>query len=66
MFKEEKVHNFFESQQAIILMSTYLQDILKNVEKLDENLLKKEFLKLLQVKLVILTVYLMLHIFYNF
>nr|XP_028579513.1 coiled-coil domain-containing protein 170-like isoform X10 [Podarcis muralis] len=48
VFKEEKVHNFFESQQAIILMSTYLQDILKNVEKLDENLLKKEFLKLLQ------------------
>ncbi|XP_028579507.2 damage-control phosphatase ARMT1 isoform X6 [Podarcis muralis] len=48
VFKEEKVHNFFESQQAIILMSTYLQDILKNVEKLDENLLKKEFFKLLQ------------------
>ncbi|XP_028579518.2 damage-control phosphatase ARMT1 isoform X12 [Podarcis muralis] len=51
VFKEEKVHNFFESQQAIILMSTYLQDILKNVEKLDENLLKKEFFKLLQVSL---------------
>ncbi|XP_032999894.1 coiled-coil domain-containing protein 170-like isoform X6 [Lacerta agilis] len=48
VFKEEKIHNFFESQQAIILISTYLQDILKNVEKLDENLLKKEFLKLLQ------------------
>uniref|UniRef100_A0A8D0ECG5 Sugar phosphate phosphatase n=1 Tax=Salvator merianae TaxID=96440 RepID=A0A8D0ECG5_SALMN len=50
VFKEEKAHNFFESQQAIITLCTYLQETLKSTEKHDE-LLKKDFLKLLQVSL---------------
>lgn len=52
VFKEEKVRSFFESQQAIIVLCTYLQELLKNIEGLDEKLLQEEFFKLLQVKLI--------------
>ncbi|XP_053148563.1 damage-control phosphatase ARMT1 isoform X2 [Hemicordylus capensis] len=51
VFKEEKSHGFFESQQAIIVLSTYLQELLKNIEDLDEKHLQEEFLKLFQVSL---------------
>lgn len=50
VFKEEKEHAFFESQQAIITLSTYLQELLKNIENQDEESLKKDFFKLIQVK----------------
>ncbi|XP_028579504.2 damage-control phosphatase ARMT1 isoform X2 [Podarcis muralis] len=48
VFKKEKDHGFFESQEAIIVLSTYLQELLKNIKGLDEKSLKEEFLKLLQ------------------
>ncbi|XP_053238167.1 damage-control phosphatase ARMT1-like isoform X13 [Podarcis raffonei] len=51
VFKKEKDHGFFESQEAIIVLSTYLQELLKNIKGLDEKSLKEEFLKLLQVSL---------------
>ncbi|KAH1173600.1 damage-control phosphatase ARMT1 [Mauremys mutica] len=51
VFKEAKVHSFFESQQAIIALCTYLQELLKNIEDLDEKQLQEEFFKLLQVSL---------------
>uniref|UniRef100_A0A8C3HT72 Sugar phosphate phosphatase n=1 Tax=Chrysemys picta bellii TaxID=8478 RepID=A0A8C3HT72_CHRPI len=51
VFKEAKVQSFFESQQAIIALCTYLQEILKNIEDLDEKQLQEEFFKLLQVSL---------------
>ncbi|XP_015281650.1 PREDICTED: protein-glutamate O-methyltransferase [Gekko japonicus] len=51
VFHEEKVHGFFESQQAIIVLTSYLQELLKNISNVDEKLLQGEFLKLLQVSL---------------
>ncbi|XP_077205921.1 damage-control phosphatase ARMT1 isoform X2 [Paroedura picta] len=51
VFHEEKVHGFFESQQAIIVLTTYLQELLKNLLDVDEKLLQEEFFKLLQVSL---------------
>ncbi|XP_066467396.1 damage-control phosphatase ARMT1 [Tiliqua scincoides] len=51
VFKEEKINGFFESQQAIIVLSTYLQELLKNIADLGEKRLQEEFLKLLQVSL---------------
>ncbi|XP_044278675.1 damage-control phosphatase ARMT1 isoform X1 [Varanus komodoensis] len=51
VFKEEKVHAFFNSQQAIIVLSTYLQELLKNIKDLDDKCLKEEFFKLIQVSL---------------
>ncbi|XP_054857650.1 damage-control phosphatase ARMT1 isoform X2 [Eublepharis macularius] len=51
VFKEEKVQGFFESQQAIVTLSTYFQELLKNIADLDEKRLQEEFFKLLQVSL---------------
>nr|XP_014424997.1 protein-glutamate O-methyltransferase isoform X2 [Pelodiscus sinensis]XP_025036420.1 protein-glutamate O-methyltransferase isoform X2 [Pelodiscus sinensis] len=51
VFKEIKFHSFFESQQAIIALCTYLQELRKNIEDLDEKQLQREFFKLLQVSL---------------
>ncbi|KAK9411674.1 protein-glutamate O-methyltransferase [Crotalus adamanteus] len=51
VFKEEKNHAFFESQQAMIVLSTCLQEMLKNRDDLDEKHLKEEFCKLIQVSL---------------
>nr|XP_056709638.1 damage-control phosphatase ARMT1 [Euleptes europaea] len=51
VFNEEKVHGFFESQQAIIILTTYLQELLKNISDLDEKRLQEEFFMLLQVSL---------------
>ncbi|XP_019405616.1 PREDICTED: protein-glutamate O-methyltransferase isoform X1 [Crocodylus porosus] len=50
-FMEAKIQSFFESQQAIIAICTYLQELLKNIQDLNENQLKEEFFKLLQVSL---------------
>ncbi|XP_016004640.1 damage-control phosphatase ARMT1 isoform X1 [Rousettus aegyptiacus] len=51
VFKESKQQTFFESQESIIGICTYLQELVKNIEDLDENHLKNEFFKLLQVSL---------------
>ncbi|XP_048344664.1 damage-control phosphatase ARMT1 isoform X2 [Sphaerodactylus townsendi] len=51
VFNEEKVHGFFESEQAIVILTTYLQELLKNLSGLNEKLLQVEFFKLLQVSL---------------
>lgn len=49
VFKEGKVQNFFESQEAIIALCTYFQELLKNIKDLDEKQLREELFKLLQV-----------------
>ncbi|XP_050805649.1 damage-control phosphatase ARMT1 isoform X1 [Gopherus flavomarginatus] len=51
VFKEAKVQSFFQSQQAIITLCTYFQELLKNIEDLDEKQLQEEFFRLLQVSL---------------
>ncbi|KAH0622385.1 hypothetical protein JD844_024648 [Phrynosoma platyrhinos] len=51
VFKEEKEHAFFDSQQAIIILSTYLQELLKSIQNLDEKSLKEELFTLIQVSL---------------
>lgn len=51
VFKEGKTQSFFESQQAIISLCTYLQELITNMENMSELQLKEHFLKLLQVSL---------------
>ncbi|XP_060096867.1 damage-control phosphatase ARMT1 isoform X2 [Heteronotia binoei] len=51
VFHEEKVRGFFESQQAVIVLTTYLQELLENISNVDEKLLQEDFFKLLQVAL---------------
>ncbi|XP_020842269.1 damage-control phosphatase ARMT1-like isoform X2 [Phascolarctos cinereus] len=50
VFKEPKEQNFLESQEAIRILCSYLQGLNK-IENLDENQLKDEFFKLLQISL---------------
>ncbi|KAM9233649.1 damage-control phosphatase ARMT1 isoform 3-T3 [Dugong dugon] len=51
VFKELKEQNFFESQESIISLCTYLQELMRTIEELDEDQLKNEFLKFLQISL---------------
>ncbi|KAM6206969.1 damage-control phosphatase ARMT1 isoform 1-T1 [Sarcoramphus papa] len=51
VFKEGKAQNFFESQEAVIALCTYFQELLKNIKDLDEKQLQEELFKLLQVSL---------------
>ncbi|XP_030627541.1 damage-control phosphatase ARMT1 [Chanos chanos] len=51
VFKEGKTQSFFDSQQAIISLCTYLQELIKTVDKISEKQLHENFLKLLQVSL---------------
>ncbi|XP_075564028.1 coiled-coil domain-containing protein 170 isoform X1 [Pelecanus crispus] len=51
VFKEGKAQNFFESQEAVIGLCTYFQELLKNIKDLDEKQLQEELFKLLQVSL---------------
>ncbi|KAJ8409699.1 hypothetical protein AAFF_G00217580 [Aldrovandia affinis] len=51
VFKEAKTQSFFESQQAIMAICTYLQGLMKNMDDLSETQLLDQFLKLLQVSL---------------
>ncbi|XP_027713796.1 protein-glutamate O-methyltransferase-like [Vombatus ursinus] len=50
VFKEPKEQNFLESQEAIRSLCSYLEGLNK-IENLDENQLKDEFFKLLQISL---------------
>ncbi|XP_045400537.1 damage-control phosphatase ARMT1 isoform X2 [Lemur catta] len=51
VFKESKDQSFFESQESIIALCTYLQQLVRTIEDLDESQLKNEFFKLLQISL---------------
>ncbi|NP_001244857.1 damage-control phosphatase ARMT1 isoform X1 [Macaca fascicularis] len=51
VFKESKEQNFCESQESVIALCTHLQQLIKTIEDLDENQLKDEFFKLLQISL---------------
>ncbi|XP_010595151.1 damage-control phosphatase ARMT1 isoform X2 [Loxodonta africana] len=51
VFQELKEQNFFESQESIMTLCTYLQELMKTVEQLGEDQLKNEFFKFLQISL---------------
>lgn len=51
VFNEGKTQSFFESQQAVMTLCTYLEGINKNIEELSKNQLLEHFNKLLQVSL---------------
>lgn len=53
VFKESKDQNFFESRESIIALCTHLQEVVRAIEDLDENQLKDEFFRLLQVNMII-------------
>ena len=48
-FNEGKTRSYFESQQAVIALCTYLQGVHRNMDELSESHLLEQFLKLLQV-----------------
>ncbi len=54
MFKEGKTQSFFESQQAIKSLCTYLQELITNMENMTEIQLRDNFLKLLQVSVSVI------------
>lgn len=51
VFNEGKTQSFFESQQAVMALCTYLQEVNKNMEEISKNQLFEHFYKLLQVSL---------------
>nr|KAF6461426.1 Protein-glutamate O-methyltransferase [Molossus molossus] len=53
VFKEAKEQNFFESLESITALCIHLQELMTTIEDLEENQLKNEFFKLLQVNMII-------------
>ncbi|XP_041831667.1 damage-control phosphatase ARMT1 [Melanotaenia boesemani] len=51
VFNEGKTQSFYESQQAVMALCTYLEDIHKNMGKLSKNQLFEHFNKVFQVSL---------------
>ncbi|XP_060907968.1 damage-control phosphatase ARMT1 [Labrus mixtus] len=51
VFNEGKTQSFFESQQAVMALCTYLEEVKKNMEEISKNQLFEQFNKLLQVSL---------------
>ncbi|XP_040919629.1 damage-control phosphatase ARMT1 [Toxotes jaculatrix] len=51
VFNEGKTQSFFESQQAIMVLCTYMEGINKSMQGLSKNQLLEHFNKLLQVSL---------------
>ncbi|CAN9507486.1 unnamed protein product [Ophioblennius macclurei] len=51
VFNEGKTQSFFESQQAVMILCTYLEGITKNIEELSKPQMFEHFNKLLQVSL---------------
>lgn len=49
VFNEGKTQSFFESQQAVMTLCTYLEDVNKNMVDLSKNQLLEHFNKLLLV-----------------
>ncbi len=54
VYKEGKTQSFFESQQAIKSLCTYLQELITNMENMTEIQLRDNFLKLLQVSVSVI------------
>lgn len=54
VFKEGKTQSYFESQQAIKTLCTYLQELITNMENMTEIQLRDNFLKLLQVSVSVI------------
>lgn len=52
VFNEGKTQSFFESQQAVMALCTYLEGINKNMEGLSKNQLLEHFNKLLLVSIL--------------
>lgn len=55
VFKEGKTQSFFESQQAMKSLCTYLQELITNMENMTEIQLRDNFLKLLQVSVSVIS-----------
>ncbi|XP_044527630.1 damage-control phosphatase ARMT1-like [Gracilinanus agilis] len=51
VFKDLKCQAFLESQEPVIILCNYLQELKRKIETLNENDLKQEFLRLLQISL---------------
>uniref|UniRef100_A0A3P8TIM9 Sugar phosphate phosphatase n=1 Tax=Amphiprion percula TaxID=161767 RepID=A0A3P8TIM9_AMPPE len=51
VFNEGKTQSFFESQQAVMALCTYLEGVKKNIDELSRNQLFEHFNKLLLVSL---------------
>ncbi|XP_074043933.1 damage-control phosphatase ARMT1-like isoform X2 [Macrotis lagotis] len=51
VFKDSKEQNFLESEEAILILCNYLQELNSRIENLNENQLKDEFFKFLQISL---------------
>lgn len=49
VFNEGKTQSFFQSQNAVMILCTYLEDINKKLKDLSQNQLFEHFNKLLQV-----------------
>lgn len=49
VFNEGKTQGYFESQQAVMALCTYLEGVKKTVEELSKTQLFEHFYKLLQV-----------------
>ena len=52
VFNEGKTQSFFDSQQAVMALCTYLEGVNKNMEELSKNQLLEYFNKLLQVSIL--------------
>lgn len=55
VFNEGKTQSFFESQQAVMALCTYLEGVNKNMEELSKNQLLEHFNKLLKVSIFSVT-----------
>ncbi|XP_056674918.1 damage-control phosphatase ARMT1-like isoform X2 [Monodelphis domestica] len=51
VFKDLKCQSFLDSQEPIIILCNYLQELKRKIETLSENKLQEEFFKLLQISL---------------
>ncbi|KAM7367853.1 hypothetical protein PAMP_014123 [Pampus punctatissimus] len=51
VFSEGKTQSFFESQQAVVALCTYLEGVKKNMDEISKNQLLEHFNKLLKVSL---------------
>ena len=55
VFNEGKTQSFFESQQAVMALCTYLEGVNKNMKELSKNQLLEHFNKLLKVSILSVT-----------
>lgn len=55
VFNEGKTQSFFESQQAVMTLCTYLEGVNKNMEETSKSQLLEHFNKLLKVSTLFVT-----------